>query len=397
MAAMGIGLVVLIGVACGPGDLSILTRGSKDTTVPADGGASGPGCKDILPPPPPAASTDNQGGAGSDLTFAADDIRLDANTAITNATLPVPIGIDLDQRCTCYPDKPSCNPFADASIVCDTDGGADNNAATLLGGLINFVPALNPAIVRKRITDGIYSIIFDVFEWNGKADDPSVYVSVRMSPGIANGVDENGQPLPPKLDGTDTWAIDPGTIVDAPLMLQNGQPCGKGTGQCVATALDKNAYVTGNKVVAKFDRLNISITPSGAGRLALPYLGVTLVATISNDPNTGGYKLAGEMSGRWTANEILAAAGALGSEQDAGISALTSVCGAGYGLFKQNLCSATDLAANPADDNKGKTCGALSETMRFDAIQANAGVVRQPTTNLVACGGHEGDTCETSH
>lgn len=396
VASIALGGIVLIGVACGPGDLSGLTKGyglssdgGKTTTPPV-----GPGCKDRVAPAANPNASNSGGGFGSDLTFAADNIRIDGNTAFTDASLPIPDGLDLDQRCTCYPDQPSCVSYHDAAATCDGDGGTDNAAASQLGFLINLIPSLAPELVHQRIVNGIYSIVFDVIEWNGQPDDPHVQVAVRMSTGIDNGVDGNGQPVPPQLNGSDVWSIDPDSISDGTEAIASGRQCSETPGTCIPKAVDNFGYVVGGKVVAHFANIAFSLSPAGANRFSVGFVGVTLVADISTDPSTNALRLDGEMSGRWLTDSILAGVGALGAEEDGGLGpAIAETCGSAYAVFKGNLCAAADLAADPNQDNTGQPCGAMSESMRFTAIPAVAGHVHQGSSSLVACGDHTNDSC----
>jgi hypothetical protein len=250
----------------------------------------------------------------------------------------------------------------------------------LLATLSLLVPGLEPTFIRDRIRDGSYGIIVSVQSWNGQPNDPNVLVSLRMAVGTEN--DPDGGDVRPKFDGNDVWTIDPGSIVAGETLV--GMDC-KDVG-CVGLATDINAYVSNGVLVASFESLPLALTV-GSGRLDIPFVGAVIVAQLTQGP--GGYRLAGEIAGRWPADRLLAAAGAIRDPVTK-----TSLCNnaQSYNLFKRSVCTSVDLAVMPSRDRTGAPCEAMSEAIRFTASQAKVGKVRLVVQEPSDCPGFT-DTC----
>ncbi|MBX3203517.1 MAG: hypothetical protein KF764_00550 [Labilithrix sp.] len=376
VAGVGATLVLGVAMACGPGNIGDLTSGRLDSgaseaAVAADA--------DVCVHAGPAERPDGGDGASiADLVFAADEIRID--TGDFDAGLPKPESIDLDRTCSCL-EPPSCVAPADAGApVCDGPDGRDNVSGPLLGTLALLLPALDPAFLTQRIRQGVYGILLSVQKWNGQPNDPDVVVSFRMSVGIQKDDDVDGGA--PKFDGNDVWDIDPGSIVAGDTLV--GQEC-SAIG-CIGIGSDVAAYVRDGVLVARFDELPLTVSV-GSGRLVLPFIGTVLMARITQDG--AGYRIRGELAGRWRAADILAGSAAIRDPITN-----TSLCGnpETYGYFKRSVCSSVDLAGSPADDRTGAPCTALSEAVAFSARPAKLGKVRQLTQPPVDCPDFK-DTC----
>lgn len=354
--AIGVGIVTAAALACGPGDLSDLTRGNGDaaaTTV------------DLCPlralaPPPPAAST--EAVSKPSITFAVDELRVETSDA--PSPLPKPIGLDIDRAC-CGIEAPSCLPPPDAApSTCQPDG-SDNNTGNLLSRLSGFVPSLKPTYIHDRIHEGVFTLLMTIADWNGNDDDPHITAMARTSTGLNR---PDGAISLPNFDGNDVWDIDPTTVAGGADFL--GQDCN--VRPCIGQ-LATTAYVSKGYFVATFPQIPLTLVVAGNGMLTLPFTGATVVARISKDDKTGLYHTVGEIDGRLPADKLLAASNAL-KDPSTGIDLCSSP--QFFSLFKNGLCGAVDVAKNPADDHKGVPCGALSEAATFSAVPAKIGILR---------------------
>lgn len=376
-----------LAMGCGPGDLSDLTRGEPAVTAPPTEDSAAPPapiatCRTAEPPPKPAQAGSTT--ALPEVLFAFDNMRIDALASDTTATLPVPESLNLDRNCSCEASF-SCVPpdGGDRAKVCDPKDGRDNVTGALLGELARIVPSFRPTFVKKRLDDGIFTLLVSILDWNGEANDDRVIVGVRLGSNIDNGL-EGDKRIKPRLDGEDRWAVDPGSLVTAPPV---GTPCT--TDQCVPLTLDVEGYVTNNTLVARWEKLPFAFS-SARGRITVPLLGAVLVAEVKTEGALR--RLDGQLVGRLLANDLLATAGAFNPEEPGPLQDLCT-SDVAYGIFKSTICATRDLAANAKDDNTGVPCGALSEAVRFTAVTAKLGTVQIPQIDGTAGTCRPPDTC----
>jgi hypothetical protein len=348
-------------------------------------------CKHAVPPKPPAKQDDDQ--KQFNITFAADNMRLDTGADSPNA-LSKPQGLDLDNTCSCgvADAAPSCEAPAGSQSQCDKDDqGRDNVAGGLLQIALAQLRDLGPEGIYQNIHKGFYTVLFSVTAWNGTPNDDQVGVAVFMSPGVDNPKDENVNLIPPNFDGNDHWKLDEGSIQDGQNHL--GQTCEFPT-LCQPTALDAYAYVSNGKLVAHFESVPFGFG-TGPSRVAIPFNSAVLVASLTGtEPN---FRLEGELAGRWPAEAIIkgiANAAVVDHQTDAA----TAICTqpAGYTIFRTEICKAADLAGKQADDKHGKPCTALSQAMRFTAGPAKLGPVTassEALTNNGVCPPDLDTTC----
>lgn len=364
------GIALGISVACGPGSIGDLTAGRRD------GGADAKVCDNAVAPSRPAPSTD--GRSIEDLTFAADDMRVENGEAPASA-LPPPKGLDLDLSCGCD-EPPTCVRLVDSGLAaCDDPQGRDNEAARQLANLALVFDLFRPTFLRERIHDGAFSVLFTLQKWNGKEDDPEVLVSIRPSVGTTAGPD--GVRPRPKFDGNDEWDLDPGSLSNGQSYV--GRRCDEADVPCTALALDTTAYVRGGTLVATFKDVALRIT-STSGNFEFPFRGATVFAKITGGPGT--WRIAGEMVGRFPVDRLLTIAGSAEFNDQ-------SLCRSPqYAGFKDALCGAADIAADPSNDRKGRPCDGLSGGLSFTASPARIGGVRASSQLTGECTGFT-DTC----
>lgn len=381
------GGALLTAIACGPGDLAYLTEGDGEATEPPPDDTPNDPCKHARPPkPPPKKDVPTH----LTITFATREMRLDTGRD-PESGLSKPQGLDLDNTCTCgvADAAPSCNSPATAPPACDkttaVDGGVleegrDNVAGDLLAIALSRLPvSLGADAIRDRIGRGLYSILVGIADWNGTPDDDQVFVSMLMSPGADMGRDENMDIIRPKWDGNDRWAVEVGSVQDGMTKLdkecESADP--NALPECDPIAIDLNGYVSGGKLVANFDEVPFSFGDDNA-RLDVPFQSATLVAKITGTAPT--FYLDGELSGRWPADKIVNAIGNIAivddKDPEGGVKGLCTTNDT-FEFFRKSVCLSVDLASTKADDNKGKDCRTMSQSVRFKAEVAHQGAVRQ--------------------
>jgi hypothetical protein len=359
-------------VACGSGFIDRLF------TEPFDAGAapvaSGAHCALAHPPEPPAIPDTS---SASFVLLAFDAMRVD-NLADSDAAIPAPLGLDLDNACTC-PEPDTCTrPGKTPS--CDQDGGRDNTIGTLFTTLATALPEFQADYATDRIREGLYTAIVSINGWNLQPDDPVVTVGFYTSRGTEPASPDGGH-AQPRFDGTDRWTIDSTSLADGDAAV--GKDCSNDKDRpfCAPAHKDEHAYVIGNKLVAHIDNMPIVIV-SKADHVELDLVDVTVAADMT--PVDGGsnlWTMAGELSGRWPSDQALAVMGSLKDPStDAGL-----CLGGSYGLAKAEICGALDIASSPADDHTSKPCNALSGSVIFHAVTAVGGIVTTQVTTPRGC------------
>lgn len=184
------------------------------------------------------------------------------------------VGFDLDNVCTCdvRPGErreggSSCKPRAGA--ICDDDGGVDNRVYSLFRDFGPLGLDLDDkADVNQRIAAGTATVLLEVFNYNGLANDKEIQVGFILSPGsyersrYADGgpgpdhADPGTLEYPAAFEGFDTWTVDPRSVTAG--LDGGGQylPLFKGSG-----------YVTDHVLVVSFDS-SVELA-FGPGRLAV--------------------------------------------------------------------------------------------------------------------------------
>jgi hypothetical protein len=169
-------------------------------SVPAGGiCAACPGGRDLRHPPCPVSSAG--GRAEGSFAYAARRSRL----GVAPGSPPsFDLGLDLD----CSDRRPTglpvlCAPRSTAGWQ-PLPGGVDD---ALLARVLAPAAAATPpgrgvdldAAVSEAFERGRYGVVIAVDGWNGRADDPTVVVTIRTSPGLVQGA-------APAWTGGDRWA-----------------------------------------------------------------------------------------------------------------------------------------------------------------------------------------------
>jgi hypothetical protein len=320
-----------------------------------------------------------------DVVFALHEVALmgDGGDAALDETAAR--GLDIDNVCTC-PGPESCKPLA-TRTHCDDGNGRDNALAALFAQFSTVTDLFNTAGLNASIQIGRYNLLIRIVHYNGGQNDKSVTAVVYVSDGTEGVELDGGSPSTPKFDGTDVWTVDPGSLLGGTSLV--GQSCANNAA-CVPLYVDENAFVSGGTLVAHID-FPIALTGSTAGALAIDIVGGQIVAPIVSN-GSGSFNLIGSVvAGRWKTDELLTSLQTVNDPFDK----TQTLCGSDptYQNFKPLICSYADVAADPATDNKGQPCGALSVAIGFSMAPANLGTVYTNGPKPAPCGANYSDSC----
>jgi hypothetical protein len=374
-----IGLSVLAGAwavaACSSAFIDKLFDGPI-VAIPESGGVDAPIARCELRHIPEQPSTADTADTPA-LTFAFETLRLDDREG-EDGGLDASPGFDLDDACTCFPEEGTCQPPDGGAVPCDHSEGRDNAVGPLVDIAISLlVPKYGKqGFVTRKIDEGDFTVLLSISDWNGQPDDPRVSVALYMAGPLRN---LDGGRVLPSRDGGDRWTIDHNSLTNGDALV--GQDCTRGAG-CVPKYRDRTAYVRGSELVARLSApLNLATT---AGPLDIELTGLTLVARIVREGAL--YRLEGELVGRWPTDKMLGSLARL-TVVDEGLCK-----GSYYPDFKAAVCTAADIAADPAGDRKGGPCTALSAAFSFTAGPATFAIVSAPTFPANGCEDFR-DTC----
>lgn len=354
--------VAAVGASCLVYDASLLVSsvpGGPDAgpSARADGGDGGDGgdgsdpCSVLGVPARPDVHDDTPVG---ELVFALRSLDVglvpDAGTRAT--------GFNIDLACTC-PGPETCVPWPGAPPHCDDPGGRDVGAFKLFGQFSTSGGALTQERVERWYREGWFGLLLRLADYNGKADDPVVSLSVFESTGTRAKAAE--PPKPPAFDGTDVWYIDPVSLVGL------GPPY-------LARSADARAYVAGGVLVATIDLLvpMAGFTSDIDTRVShLDFRGAVLTATLKKNVRGVMAIEDGQFTARWATRSVL---DTLGHAADPLLDSGVPVClGASYALLKARACQAADIVADPNDREHTHACNAVSSPLGFTAVAAQVG------------------------
>ncbi len=383
-AAAG-GLVLAIVGACFVEgfDLDEATGGGPTTTGSGgSGGAAGAGgaglaCNHASWPDPPASS--DPGTDDVDFVVAARTIDFGE----VDLSVGPAVGYDLDVRCTCQGEGPSCiEPDWATADHCDGPSGRDNAIAQLFHDLGAVDKDFTSAHYTESAEIGEDSFLLRVRDYNGQLNDDQVTVSMHPSEGTDD--DPCNPPnAQPAWDGSDLWAINAASLNVAQggaggaagaggaggAAGAGGQsvPCGlNGHDIDDARYIDVNAYVSNGTLVASLPEVALEFT-SGDDNLPV-VLKAGFISGRLEQQGSQWYLREGLIVGRWTLAEFFKLIGSITSQQEP-ICTDSSV----YPLLKNALCQYPDIAS----ELTGPTapCDALSFGVAIEAHPAQIGSV----------------------
>ncbi len=325
-----------------------------DAPEAGDAGPDRTGCDAALPPSPPDADT----------AFDANVTFYSMLHAITFADDAGNLGFDLDKNCTCEgvpKGLPSC---ASPMQQCDKPGGRDIAGNVTLNLLDMILGASGVGSINDQLGSGQLGLIIEVFDFNTGSDDTSVGLTAMVSSGT---VGPDGGYQPAMWNGKDTWSIDPRSVLQTD------------SGRVVPKFVTTSAYVTNGTLVARLPSVEL-----GIGGVTVMIDDAVVVARILGD-TLGGFSLDGQLAGRIPATSIFAAVGAFRDPADKA----QYLCGDDptFLAYKPSICNAVDIMADPARDNTGAACDAISMSVGFRADFALLGPVRPGLTPTLGCDG----------
>jgi hypothetical protein len=332
----------------GPQTTDALTPPPVSSDAESDASDASSSCNPASPPERPPPSTAPQ--PTDRLLFAASTLELGSGKQ----------GYDLDGVCTC-PGAGSCTPLGTrAMATCDGPGGIDDALGPLLSSIVTLFPK-DGAISTSGsdfIRSGRQTVFVQLRGYDGTPNDDEVQVALLSGSGFVPpsdaGTPDGGAALP-KLDGTDTWTIEPDSVIG-----QSGPPY-------IPRVEDPRGYVRNGVLVANLDldlRVGLFRTVAKESRL-----------TARIEKVGGAFRLReGMISARARSGDLLTG---LESVRSPLPTSNAYLCRGDlvYLEAKRRLCEALDLAATRGDDNRGKPCGAISLTLTFEAVPAKAGAL----------------------
>ncbi|MEA2748317.1 MAG: hypothetical protein QOI41_2460 [Myxococcales bacterium] len=375
-------------MACGPGDLSDLTRGRADAAVVVGADVADVAiCKHASAPERPNTP---DGPSIPNLVFAFDGVRFDDGAEDSGP--PRPVGLDLDRTCTCADPKlepESCIPPDSGAVrPCDGVDGRDNAAGPLVAAASASGKGVGPEAFQSQVRAGAFNVLTTVSGWNGLPDDPSIIVGIQLSGGLEGSQSDAGRPQP-KFDGTDVWTVMPASVLGGADLA--GQDCRTIITGCLASKADTKAYVSGGVFVAHLDIALPIVTNNSS--FTIEFVAATVTATLSRTAN--GYRSVGEIDGRWPIDRLLPSLARIPNPITPGRALCATDSGLEiYSLVKKSACEGMDLTANPALDRTNVPCDAISNAITFTGVSATIGTVYEPPSSNSDCADFH-DTCAT--
>ncbi|MSP26504.1 MAG: hypothetical protein EXR75_15425 [Myxococcales bacterium] len=327
------------------------TTSSSTATGPADG------CEHASYPSRPA---------GRDLGGATEFIS--AVRTIHFAVMPdgTPVGVDLDQMCSCFEDAPStCAPTKNSLQVksyCDTAGGRDNAVGRLLKQASALLTTIEiDEFYSQQAELGYWGQLVRVSGYNGAADDDQVTVALI-------GTGQFGI-NPPNWDGNDAW----------PVSSQAFEDDGKGMPDLTKPRyLDVAAYVSDHVLVASIPDTKLELAGQQS-RVALQSSGGGIMATLEKSALGWNIK-AGVITGRMGDEQVFEMIASYRNNEG------EPLCtdDAFYCAAKNAFCDGLDISADGVG-NPAQPCNALSFGVGFTAVSAKLGAVVIPAATTQFC------------
>jgi hypothetical protein len=333
------------GGSAGAGGATHSDAGAPDGAA----GAGGKACKPASYPPPPAVQ---DAGGAIDFVTAMHSVDLgDTGTVV---------GLDLDGKCTCEGDGPSCrHPDWIKEDLCDGPDGRDAQSA-LLFKEFSFATSgsIGTAGFSSGCASGTWSMLIRVRGYNGKADDDQVQVSLFPSAGL----DKAARPA--KWDGTDAWPVPPTALADGGKTVDEPR------------YVDAKAYVTSGHLVTSMPESEMYLAGSNA-YLPIRFIAGFLVARIVPVGQTFGLR-DGILAARWKTADIFDSVHAVRIKG-------SPLCTDSplYAPVKHQICNFIDIYSGIATPTT--TCDSISVGLAFTADPAKLGPIQALPTPPQGC------------
>jgi len=268
------------------------------------------------------------------------------------------LGLDIDCLATNAQGEPaSCVQEPDASgkhNAQDGDGGRDNGFGSVIGRKVRDVSTMFgkniEAANNTGLKNGVEGMLFVIENYNGKADDPTLSLSVLMAGGSVDG--DGGSALP-VWKGTDIWSVERTSL-----------------NEDAGTAIyrDDNAYVRGHLLVAKLPG-GIPITiHAEAAEVKVALTTATVHLPLSEELT---YVTNGVISGVWPKAQAAEAMSRL-------VEGLGACPGQpAWNVLDQAIIDAVDIRENGQADPL-LPCQGISFALGVNAVMAKRGPVVDP-------------------
>ncbi len=319
---------------------------------------TGPGKQ---PPPPPENGVQ---GDGPGTVFAVNELLLGDTdrSGSPNPSAWKTYGFNLDNKIVnckgaeCNNVKGHCKPNAGASpssVYPDGDDGIDNAFGKLLLPIITGLAQDASAQINESIQEGAFTIMLRIDALGTQANYVDLFT--RLYAGVTL-VDDMGNELIPKFDGTDEWPV-------APELLDDPQDIDSSKVKFPSSYVNEHTWVSGSP---------------GNIDLSLGVAGFTLTLKISNaliamdlDPDRKGATngtIAGVIPVEPLIEELRKVAGSF----DEGLCTGTT-----FDSLADQIRQASDMLQD-GSQSEDKTCDAISIGLGFNAGTVQIGAVADP-------------------
>ncbi|MDB5216424.1 MAG: hypothetical protein JWO86_4351 [Myxococcaceae bacterium] len=314
---------------------------------------AGDPCAKVRPPPPPSLGSVSDAGSLGPQLFAFRTFLVRPSGA--------PLGYDIDARCTGHPTSTTSEAPCIGAANGDTDdddGGVDNSLGRVVEKSVPSDKDLAGNSLTSSVAKGNFTLLLEVFNYNGEPNDDAVSVAVITAPRLTandcdGGLSEAGAPT---WDGCETWAT-------SGVELLNELP----------TTNLLSGYVADDVLVVTPRQKEQEIA-FALGRTSLRLGEALATARIDRGGGSGPIRLKdGLLVGRVAADTLLAFFYRL---EIGGTTALCEQGATGVSIEKTlrgTLCALRDVPLRAADDGKGSKCDALSFVLGFEAEPARMG------------------------
>lgn len=317
----------------------VLQASTASASSSGVGGAGTGGARACPPDEVPAIEPAKPASAtpGGDIAFAVALQTVDFGEKAPGQcdVRPLP-GFNLDGVASTEA-MPACQaPCATCYKQCDGREGVDNLLAQLVGK-IALVAGVGSDDASKAASEGKWSLLVVVRDYNGEVDDESVRVEMYTSSAFG--------PQGPTWTGTDDWPIDT-TSVDAekaPLFASD------------------YGWVSCGLLVASIPAIPIRLNTDSA-RMSLTLNGGRIVARVLPQGN-GQFALEGAVGGLWKQGQIWNDLASFRGADGAPICTTHAF----FGHVKSQVCPALDA-----------TAGFASPSAPCDAMSVGVGFVSKP-------------------
>lgn len=325
-----------------------------------DGGTSSKECQNVGYPPRPAGDD----GGNIEFVVVQSTWNVDKWPSVGGRLAFEKVGFNLDRRCTTGPKETSCMPWkGDSSYQIDGPAGRDNVGVRFLSDNGVFRVFLNIAITGENL--GLLVALLRVRGYNGLPDDGAIQVDYL---GATTRTGQTPGPLP-LWNGQDRFRI-----VSDWLVGHSTADGGTAFSLDEALASDRNAYVSGGRLVATFPK----------AFLGGPFAAQNVVVSGDLKKSESGWRLDnGVLGWSWSIVEVTPRLLPLFSTSVPDGGSVITECGVSLDPLKALAfaCPYADLASKT--DDPTLPCDAISWGSLFTGIPAQIDLQRvEPPEDL---------------